>query len=313
MEKRIITLLTIVALVGICISQSLYTVQETETAIVLQLGKPVKDDVAPGLNFKLPFIQNVIKFDHRILTYDSKPAEALTKDKKNIVIDNYARWRITQPLLFYQSLRTVPQAQSRLVDIVYSDLRAIVGQYNLGDIVSASKAVTEENATAPQAPSEPAALGEPDISKLTGNRLKIMKEVIERSNLQSSKYGVEIIDVRIKRIDLPTENQRAIFGRMRTEREQQAQQYRSEGTKEATIIRSEANRKAQVLLAEAKRDAEIMMGSADAKAIEIFASAFNKNADFFEFSRSLDAYKNSLKENNRILMPLGEDFLKNFK
>ena len=283
MEKRLITVLVLLGALVILFNQCVYTVHETERAIVLQLGSPVKSNVSPGLHFKIPFIQNVIYLDARILTYDSNPAEALTSDKKTIVLDNYARWRITEPLLFYQTLRTVRLAQARLVDIVYSELRVVVGRYTLEEVVSSK-------------------------------RQEIMRQVIVKANeLSKTEYGVEVIDVRIKRTDLPQENQRAIFGRMQAERERQAKQYRSQGEEEARKIRSGADREVTIMLAEARRKAEVLHGEGDAEAIRIFAEALNKAPEFYEFYRSLEAYKKGLKENGRIILQPGQDFLRFFQ
>ncbi len=288
MEKRIISLVVLLVVLGVVASQSLYTVHQTEKALVLQLGKPIAVDgdkafaVGPGLHFKLPFIQNVIYLDSRILTYDSNPAEALTSDKKTIVLDNYARWRITDPLLFYQSLRTVRQAQARLVDIVYSELRVVVGRFTLEEVVSSQRQV-------------------------------IMEQVIANANALSKEYGVEVIDVRIKRTDLPQENQKAIFGRMQAERERQAKQYRSQGDEESRKIRSSADKEVTIMLAEARRQAEVLQGQGDAEAIKVFAEALKQSPDFYEFYRSLEAYRGSLKTNTRILMQPGEEFLRFFQ
>lgn len=322
MEKKIISLLVFLGLLGVLASQSLYTVHQTERAIVLQLGKPQQADVKPGLHVKLPFIQNVIKLDARILTYDSNPAEALTSDKKTIVLDNYARWRITDPLLFYQTLRTVRQAQARLVDIVYSELRVVVGRYTLGQLVSSgdfmpTSTLLPEDEEAPASPNT-RELQTVDIDEIkreiqNSMRQEIMRQVIAQSNRLSQQYGVEVIDVRIKRTDLPQENQRAIFGRMQAERERQAKQYRSQGDEESRKIRSTADREVTIMLAEARNKAEVLHGEGDATAIKIFADAFNKSPEFYEFYRSLDAYKRSLKENSRILLQPGSEFLRFFE
>ena len=318
MEKKLISLLVVAGLLGVLASQSLYTVHQTERAIVLQLGKPQEANVQPGLHFKLPFIQNVIKLDARILTYDSNPAEALTSDKKTIVLDNYARWRITDPLLFYQTLRTVRQAQARLVDIVYSELRVVVGRYTLGQLVSSGEFMpTGELLEDPDAAAK-VELQTIDIDEIkreiaTSMRQEIMRQVIVQSNRLSQQYGVEVIDVRIKRTDLPKENQRAIFGRMQAERERQARQYRSQGDEEARKIRSGAEREVAIMLAEARNKAEVLHGEGDASAIRIFADAFNKAPEFYEFYRSLDAYKKSLKENSRVLLQPGDQFLRFFQ
>ena len=279
MDKRVFTVVMLLVILGIVGSQSVFTVFETHRAIVLQLGKPVGGVLEPGLHFKLPFIQNVLHFDARLLNYDTRQSEALTLDKKAIVMDNYARWRITDPLVFYQRLRTIPAAQARLQDIIYSELRAVVGQYDLTAVVSSA-------------------------------RQTIMDEVHRRANARIAGSGVEVVDVRIKRTDLPPENQRAIFGRMTAERERQALQYRSEGTEESTKLRSQADRQREVILADARQQSEIIRGEGEAEAIRIFAQALSRSPEFFEFTRSLDAYKKSLRDNTRVLLSPDDDFLR---
>ena len=162
----------------------MFIVDQTQRAIVLQLGKPVGKDLGPGLHFKLPFVQNAVLFDQRLLEYDTPSAEILTKDKKNLVVDNYCRWRIANPLLFYQTLRDIPRGESRLDDIVYAELRVALGRYTLTEVVSTERG-------------------------------QIMEQVAQKCNMLLKDYGIEVVDVRIKRIDLSSENQRAIFGRMK--------------------------------------------------------------------------------------------------
>lgn len=277
-SKKLFTALTIGFLAVLLLLQSVFTVHQTEKAIILQLGKPVGEALGPGLHFKLPFIQNVLYFDSRILNYDARTAEALTKDKKAIILDNYARWRILDPLVFYQRLRTIPNAQSRLDDIIYSELRVVVGTYDLTEVVSTK-------------------------------RQEIMQKVKNQANNLIKEYGVLVVDVRIKRTDLPPENQRAIFNRMTAERERQAMEYRSEGEKDATIIRSTADRDRAILLADARKQSEIIRGEGDAEATRIFAEAISKSPEFYEFSRSLEAYKNSLKGNTRVVLSPDDSFL----
>lgn len=279
MSKKLFSALTIGFLAVLLLVQCLFSVYQTEKAIILQLGKPVGEALGPGLHFKLPFIQNVLYFDSRILNYDARTAEALTKDKKVIILDNYARWRIVDPLIFYQRLRTIPNAQSRLDDIIYSELRVVVGTYDLTDVVSTS-------------------------------RQTIMQKVMDQANNLTREYGVQVVDVRIKRTDLPTENQLAIFNRMTAERERQAKEYRSEGEKEATIIRSTADRDRAILLAEAQKKSAVLRGEGEAEATRIFAEAVSQSPDFFEFSRSLEAYKKSLKGNTRLVLDPDDTFLR---
>jgi membrane protease subunit HflC len=278
MKKTTTPILILLVLIVAVVFQSAFIVQQTEKAIVLQLGKPDNVIYGPGLHFKIPFIQNVIYFDARLLEYDAQPAEALTKDKKALVLDNYARWSIVDPLLFYQTVRTIPGAQARLDDIVYSQLRAALGHYTLTEIVS-----TERD--------------------------NIMQMVTKRSSELISAYGIEIVDVRIKRTDLPPENQRAIFGRMRAERERQAKQYRSEGQQQSITIKSLSNRERTIIIAKANKESEIIRGQGDAIATKIYAESLGKDEEFYNFQRSLEAYKDSFKNNTRIIVTPDNKFL----
>lgn len=264
----IVIALLVVAVVG---SQCFFTVHQTQTALVLQLGEPLDKVYEPGLHFKMPFIQNVVYFDSRVLDYEARSREAFTVDKKAIVLDNYARWKIINPLQFYRTMRTIPGAQARLDDVVYSQLRALVGAYTLTEVVSSHRAA-------------------------------IMKEVTNKVSALMHSYGVEVLDVRIKRTDLPPENQRAIFGRMRAERERQAKQYRSEGEEESTRIRSDADRQRAVILAEAAREAQITRGTGDAKAAAVYAQSYNKAPQFYAYQRWLEAMRKSLKENSKMVL-----------
>lgn len=271
MTKKIPIILIVLAVLLILGSQSIFVVHQTQKAMLIQLGDPIEHVYGPGLHMKLPFIQHVEYFDARILDYDARSAEALTSDKKAIVLDNYARWLIDDPLLFYRSVRTIPRAQARLDDVVYSQLRAQVGRHTLTEVVS-------------------------------GKRAAIMADVTKRTSDIMKQYGIKVVDVRIKRTDLPAENQRAIFGRMRAERERQAKQYRSEGTEEALKLRSDADREQAVLLAEANRRASIIRGDGDATAARTFAEAFQRSPEFYAFQRGLEALRKSLQENTRIML-----------
>ena len=272
-------LLVIVALVVLALaSQCFFTVHQTQKALVLQLGEPLPEVYGPGLHFKLPFIQNVVYFDSRVLDYEARSREAFTVDKKAIVLDNYARWKIIDPLQFYRTMRSIPGAQARLDDVVYSQLRALVGAYTLTEVVSSHRAA-------------------------------IMKEVTDKVSELMKPFGVEVLDVRIKRTDLPAENQRAIFGRMRAERERQAKQYRSEGVEEATKLRSEADRERAVILAEANRRSSVIRGEGDATAARVFAEAFSRAPDFYKFQRGLEALKKGFEQNSRIVITNDDPFL----
>ena len=271
MRRNPLALALVLLVLVVVVSQTFLTVHQTQKALVLQLGDPLQRVYGPGLHVKIPFIQNVVYFDARVLDYEARSREAFTVDKKAIVLDNYARWRIIDPLQFYRTMRSIPGAQARLDDVVYSQLRALVGAYTLTEVVSSHRAV-------------------------------IMKEVTNKVSALMHNYGVDVLDVRIKRTDLPSENQRAIFGRMRAERERQAKQYRSEGEEESTRIRSDADRQRAVILAEAARAAEVERGKGDAQAAAIYAEAYNRAPQFYAYQRWLATLRSSLKENSRIVL-----------
>ncbi|MDK2921270.1 MAG: modulator of FtsH protease HflC [Desulfonauticus sp.] len=262
--------------------QSVFIVDQREKALVLELGKPVSEALGPGLHFKLPFIQNVIYFDARVLEYDAPPAEILTQDKKNLVVDNYSRWRIKDPLKFYQSVRTVSQGISRIDDIVYAELRVALGQYLLTEVVSSKRA-------------------------------EIMERVTKKCDELLANYGIEVLDVRIKRADLPPENEKAVYNRMRAERERQAKRYRSEGREEATKIRAQADKERTIMLAEAKQKAEQLKGEGEAEATLIYAKALEQDSEFYQFTRSLEAYKQSLSKDTELVLTPNSEFFKYLK
>ncbi len=274
-----IILLVIILGIG---SQALFIVHQTEQAIILQLGEPKDRIYKAGLHFKIPFIDSVVRFDARILDYDARPAEALTSDLKTIVLDNYARWHIINPLQFYRTVRTIPNAQTRLDAVVYSQMRAHVGRCTLTEVVSSE-------------------------------RTNIMDSVTKQASKQMREFGIEVVDARIKRTDLPPENQRAIYDRMRAERERQARQYRSEGTEEATKVRSKADKERALILAEAKKKVQIIQGEGDAEAAKIFANAYTKSPDFFEFQRSLEAMKLSFENNTKMVVTTDNPLFKHIK
>ena len=274
----------IVALLGAAfmLFSSLFTVSEIQQGVVTQLGKPVRVVKNPGLHFKLPFLQQVIFFDNRLLDYDSAPTEVITEDKKALVVDNYSRWRITDPLLLLQTVRNENGAQARLDDIIYSELRVQLGLHTLIEIV-ASK------------------------------RKEIFSKVTASSSEKAKEYGIEILDVRVKRADLPLENEKAVFGRMRAERQRIARQYRSEGKEEALKIRSKTDKLRTILLADAYQQEQTLRGNGDASAVTIYAEAFERDQDFYAFIRTLEAYKQSLKNNTTVILPPDSQFLRFLK
>ncbi|MBI2915075.1 MAG: protease modulator HflC [Firmicutes bacterium] len=281
-SRTAIALLILVVLVLVAFKTVVVVVDETRQVVITQLGKPVRDIIDPGLHFKLPPpVQSVTSFDKRVLEYDSSPQEVLTRDKKNLIVDNYARWRIVDPLKFLQTVRDENGAQARLDDIIYSELRIELGLYNLSQVVSQ-------------------------------DRQTVMENVTRKSNQKASEYGIEIVDVRIKRADLPSENEAAVFARMRAERERQALQYRSEGREEAAKIRAQTEKEKTIILAEAYRASQILRGEGDAEATRIYAAAFNKDAEFYSFLRSLEAYEKTLAGKTTVFLSPESDFLRYF-
>ena len=273
----IIGIVIVVLLLGI--NSSFYTVDQTEYAIVIELGKSRRVVLKPGLHMKIPVIQQITYFDNRILEYDAAPAEILTKDKKNLVVDNYSKWKIKDPLKVYQTVRSVIGAQSRLDDIIYSQLRVELGRHTLNEIVSTA-------------------------------RESIMKNVTKKSNAAAQDYGIDVVDVRIKRADLPPENERYVFERMQAERERQAMKYRSEGQEESLKVKAGADKERTIILAEAYKKAEELKGEGDARAVKIYAQAFEQDPEFYRFTRSLEAYKKSLKEDTLMVLSPEMEFFK---
>ena len=267
------------ALVIALASMSMFTVHITQSAVLLELQKPKEIITEPGLYFKIPFMQKVKYFSKQLLDNDSPPAEVITRDKKNLLIDNFSLWRITNPLKFLETVRSINGARARLDDIVYSELRVEIGTHDL------HAAVTE-------------------------SREDIMAKVTQESSVKATEYGIELVDVRVKRIDLPPEIANSIFNRMRTERERIAKEYRSEGNEESTKIRAQTDKEKTILIAEAYKEEQTVRGEGDAKAIKVYADALQKDPKFYSFIRSMEAYKNSLKTDTTILLSEDSDFLK---
>ncbi len=278
MKKGTLLIVLIVAILFLA-NLSLFIVDETKQAIVLQFGKPIRTISEPGLNMKLPFIQNVVFFEDRLLVYDAAPTEIITKDKKTLIVDNYARWKIVDPLKFLQSVRDLNGAQARLDDIIYSELRVDLGLFNMSEIVS-------------------------EI------RESIMGRVTKISNEKANTYGIEIVDVRIKRIDLPPENEKYIFDRMKAERERIAKQYRAEGQEESAKIIAETEREKTVILAEAYKTAQTLKGEGEAESVKIYAESFNQDPEFYKFYRTLESYRLTFIDKTTVLLSTDSEFLK---
>ena len=265
--------IAIFTLIILFVLSTIIVVDETEQIVILQFGKPVQTITDPGLNFKFPApIQVSNSFDKRLLEYDVPPEEILSRDKKSLIIDNYVRWRIVDPLLFLQTVRAIPTAKTRLDDIVYSELRQELGNHDMAEII-------------------------------TETRELIMKKVTIASNEETSKYGIEVIDVRIRRVDLPQQNEASIYARMEAERKRQANKFRSEGEEEAQKIRAATDRDKTVILAEAYKTAQQIRGEGEAEALDIYAESFSKDPDFYEFLRTLETYEKVIDKKTTLVLP----------
>ena len=252
---------------------SIFIVDETEQVVVLQFGKPVRIITEPGLHIKVPFpIQEKNVFDNRLLEYDSPPEEILSKDKKSLIVDNYVRWKIVDPLQFLKTVQAIPTALSRMDDIVYSELRRELGTHDMVEII-------------------------------TENREELMEKVTVASNKATQDYGIEVVDVRIRRVDLPSQNEESIYARMDAERKRQANKFRSEGEEEAQKIRATTDRDKTIILADAYKQAERVRGEGDAKAVEVYADAYSADPKFYEFVRTLDAYKKIIDDKTMLVLP----------
>jgi membrane protease subunit HflC len=279
MSKRAWQIIGIIVAIVLILSIT-YVVDEKNQVVILQMGKPVRTVQKAGLYFKLPWpIQSVSVFDKRLLDYDAAPEDITTKDKKKLTLDNYAKWRIIDPLKFLETVQTENGAQARLDDIIYSELRAELGQHDLEEVV-------------------------------TVNRDTIMYVVTEKANKKMLEYGIEVVDVRIKRADLPPENEKSVYDRMRAERHRIAKQYRSEGEEESLKIRAATDKDKKIILAEAYKQAQMVRGEGEARAIEIYANAFRKDEEFYDFYRTLAAYKGTLNKRTTMVLPLDTEFFK---
>ena len=259
-----------------------YIVDKTQYAIEIRLGDPVDTVTDPGLEFKLPFVTRIHYVENRIQDFDADPGSVFTKEKKEMRVDTYSKWRVVDPLKFYETVRTKEGALSRLDDIIYSQTREILGQHTLVEIVS-------------------------------GNRKDIRETITLRSRENARKFGIEVTDVRIKRADLPESNSLAVYGRMEAERKRAAKRYRSEGEENALEIRSGADRDRIKILSEAKRVSEEIRGKAEAEATLIYAEAYNRDPEFFSFIRSHDVYRESLREDTTFLLNADRPFFKHLK
>jgi membrane protease subunit HflC len=270
------------ALVVVLLIGSVYTVHQSRQALILQFGNPVRVVQEPGLGFKVPFIQQVEYFEKRVLDYDAPAVELILGDQKRLVVDAFTRYRIVDPLRFRQAAGSEALFRQRLEPTVFAALRSVLGETSLIDVLSKDRAL-------------------------------LMNRIRDEANKALGRFGVEIVDVRIKRADLPAENSQAIFRRMQTEREREAKELRAQGAEIAQRIRARADRERRVLIAEAQKRAEILRGEGDAEAIRIFAEAFGQDVDFFKFYRTMQAYRQALADGNTsIVMSPESDFFRFF-
>ncbi len=272
--------LPMIVVLGIAGFQSIFIVQEINQAIVLQFGDPKKIVTKSGLNFKLPFIQNVAYLDKRVLNLDNPPEEVIAADQKRLIVDAIARFRIIDPLKFYISVGNERVARQRLATIINSRIRGVLGKQELATLLSKDRA-------------------------------KQMSIIQNDVNTEAKNFGIEIVDVRIKRADLPQANSEAIYARMQTERQREAKEFRAQGAEIATKIRSTADKDVTVILANAKKKSEIMKGEGDGQRNKIFANAFGKDPQFFSFYRAMQSYETALiggQDTSLILSPDSEFF-----
>ena len=276
MKKIILPIVGVLALTAFF---SIFIVKEVNQAIVLQFGDPKRIILKPGLNFKLPFIQNVVFLDKRILNLDAPPEEVIASDQKRLIVDAFARFQIVDPLKFYISVGNERVARSRLSTIINSRIRSVLGTQRLQTLLSE-------------------------------DRNKQMALIQDGVNKEAENFGIKIVDVRIKRADLPQANSDAIYRRMQTEREREAKEFRAKGAEMAVTITSTADKEVTVILAEAEKKSEIMKGEGDGQRNKIFADAFGKDADFFAFYRAMQAYERALigGETSLIMSPDSEFF-----
>lgn len=273
MNSKLSIIGAVLAVVIVLVAMSAFTVDQRQFAVVFQLGEVKRVITEPGLTFKLPLVQNVRYFEKRILTLDNpEPERFITSEKKNVLVDSYIKWRIVDPKLYYISVGgDEARARTRLNQTVNAGLREEFGKRTVHDVVS-------------------------------GERDQIMENMRVRADTDARKIGVQIVDVRLKRVELPSEVSEAVYRRMEAERKRVANELRSLGSAEAEKIRADADRQREIVIAEAYRESQIIKGEGDAKATAIYAQAFGQNPEFFSFYRSLEAYRNSFKNKNDVLV-----------
>ena len=279
MKKRFVILLSFLVVLTVLAYNSLFFVEQRVQTLILQFGEPIRVIKEPGLNFKIPLAQNVVKFDKRILLFDNSAEEIIAADKKRLIVDAFVRYKIIDPLKFYQTVRFEAALNNRLGSVVNNSLRAVLGKVPLEAVIS-------------------------------DRRELLMQEVSELVSGRATQFGISIEEVRIKKADLPSENSEAIYRRMQTERQQEAAQIRAVGNEKARFITAESEKQKTVLLAEAQRDSDILRGEGDAEKNKILGKAFNQDPDFFAFYRAMQAYSKALTEGDTtmVLSPKSDFF-----
>ena len=283
MKKNIGIIAVVLAGAAIVITMSAaFIVDQREQALVLQFGDPKRVIQEPGLNFKIPFIQQTVRFDKRLLDFDNAPEEVIASDQKRLVVDAFARYHITDPLKFYQTVGTEMALRPRLGSVLNSTLRQVLGTVPLQQVVSEKRGA-------------------------------LMLEIRDIVRTEAARFGIRVEDVRIKRADLPAQNSEAIYRRMQTERQQEAAELRANGAVEAQKIRAEANRQKVVIVAEAERDSQILRGDGEGQMNRIFAEAFGRDPEFFSFYRSMQAYESALgTDDTTMVLSPDSDFFRYF-
>jgi membrane protease subunit HflC len=269
----------LLVIAGLVLISSMFVVNQTETALLLQFGRPVRVIDQPGLEAKMPFVQNVVFFDKRLLDVEPPPEEVIATDQKRAIVDTYTRYRIVNPLLFYQTVGSEEAVRARLTVMVSSAMRQVIGKVPLSALLSAQRA-------------------------------PIMRKIRDDVRTAAKPFGIDVVDTRIRRVDLPAQNSEAIYARMNSERQQQAALFRAQGYQAAASVRADADRDVTVLVADAQRQAQELRGRGDAAATAIYAKAYGQDEKFFAFYRSLQAYRDALSGNDTsfVLSPQGNFF-----
>ncbi|HEV8580904.1 MAG TPA: protease modulator HflC [Thermoanaerobaculia bacterium] len=302
---RLAALVIVLLIAAVVLSSALFTVQETEQVIITQFGRPVgKPVTTPGLKMKVPFVQTVHAFEKRFLEWEGDPNQIPTKDKRFIWVNSYARWRITDPLLFFQRLHDEQGAQSRLDDILDGETRNTIAKHQLIDLVRSTNRplVVAEDVAELSQPEE--------AERVEFGRQKLTAEVIQNARRRTGDLGIEILDFRIKQINYVDEVRQEVYARMISERKRIAERYRSEGAGEAARIAGEKDRELRVIESEAYRTAQEIRGKADAAAADIYAAAYNRDPDFYRFLKSMETLENSFDQDTVLLLSTDSELLR---